>query len=206
MTNLVGFTTFLKGNETNSYLPRPPLRLLPPLLLRPPPMEPDEREGGDTEGPLDLPPELGRTLVGRDAGRAGRAELEGRLVDDGRTLWPDGRRVVPDGRTLWPAGRRVVPDGRTLCPDGRRVVPLLMPSLLRISREPEGRIDSRVRVPRLTSPADARRPPAARVTIRPFASRARVPFGLRTAERAVRALIRSREAERGALVRLSTMT
>src|SRR5690606_12574417 len=123
-----------------------------------------EGAGRDTE-PLDLP-ELGRTLLGREAGRAGRAELEGRLVDEGLTRWPDGRRV-PDGLTRSPEGRRV-PDGRTRSPDGRGAV-LRIPSLSRELRLPVGRTDSRVRVPRLTSPDDARRPAVPRVMIRPLA-------------------------------------
>src|SRR5690606_25122921 len=188
-----------------NYLPRPPLRLLPlllPLLLRPPPIEPDERDGGDTEAPPERPDELGRTFVGRDAGLAGRAELDGRPVDEGRTFVG---RLVEDGRVVCSAGRRVVPVGLPTCPAGR-CVPVRIPSRVRTSPEPDGLIVSPARVSRLPPVTDALLPPAALVTIRPLASRAIAPFGLRTAERAVRVLIRSRDAERGALVRLSTMT
>lgn len=182
-----------------NYLPLPPPpRLLPPLLLLPP----EEREGGDTDVPRELLPELGLTVDGRGAGAGlvvlvGLVVFVGRLVDDGRVLCPAGLPVVPDGRTFCPAGLRVVPDGCTLCPAGRRT-----PPVLRVPRVvvPVGL--TVLRAPPLTSD-DARLPTAARVAIRPLASRARVPSAFRAVERAVRTLIRSLEAERGALVRLS---
>ena len=195
----------------NCYLPRPPERL-PPLLRAPPPMPPDERGAGEIEPP-DLP-ELGRTPEGREAGRgaglaAGRAGLAaGRAEPEGLAAGlAAGRvgRLVAAGLVACPAGRLVPTDGRTARPGCCRVV-LRTPSRLRTPLA-DGLTDSRVRVPRLTWPADARRPPvAARVIMRPLAPRASVPFALRTVERAVRVLIRSRDAERGALVRLSIMT
>ena len=92
----------------SNYRLLPLLLLLPRLVL---PLEPDDRDGGDTEPRELLPDERGgATLRGRDgvAGLAllcgldvlGRALVlpeEGRVVDDGRT--PDGLRELPDGLT-----------------------------------------------------------------------------------------------------------
>lgn len=185
------------------YLPLPPLRppppLLPRLLL---PLDPEERDGGDTDEPRELlPDERGATLLGRegrDGAALGRDELDGR---EGRALLPDGRRV-DDGLT--PLEGRLELPGLTASPPGLRDV---LP----------GRTASRVRVPELPRVTDVRVLPALprvateRVEIRPFASRliavrdaVRVVPADRV-ERPVLTSIRDRDADRMPLVRLSTI-
>ena len=94
--------------------PPPPRLLLPPLLPRLlPPLEPEDRDGGETDEPRELPPdERGATLLGlegrdgvalgrEEVGRAGRALLpDGRLVDDGRTPSEGLRELPEDGLTV----------------------------------------------------------------------------------------------------------
>lgn len=185
------------------YLPLPPLRPPPPLLPRLlVPLDPEDRDGGDTE-PLELlPDERGATLLGRE-GRDGAAlgrELDGR---EGRALLPDGRRV-DDGLTPLEGLLELL--GLTASPAGLRVVLL-------------GRTDSRVRVPELPRVTDVRVLPAAlprvateRVEIRPFASRLiAVRDAVRVVpadrfERPVLTSIRDRDADRMPLVRLSIIT
>lgn len=202
-----------------SGYPRPLPPLLLPLLA--PPLEPDDRDGGDTD-PRERPPDDlgGATLRGRD-GRDGRAllgldGLAGRALAGlagrdglalaglaGRALLPAGRRV-DEGRTPVD-GRREVPDGRTARPEGRRDVPLRMPSVFRVPRVVvPGRTAPRVpvRTPEPLVPRVA----TVRVEMRPFASR---DIAVRVAERVeardVRVFIRSRDDERATIRRLLTM-
>lgn len=105
----------LGSNVIQSDYPRPlpPPRLLLPLLLLP--LEPEDREGGDTDEPRELLPEedgraasvlgldgrAGVALGREEVGRAGRALLPvGRVVDDGRALSAGLRDVPDDGLTV----------------------------------------------------------------------------------------------------------
>lgn len=171
------------------------------------PLEPDDRDGGDTDDPRELLPEgRGAVVLGRVCRGAGRVVLgragAGRA---GRALLPAGRRVVDEGRTPLD-GRRELPEGLTASPVGRRVVPLRTPSVL---REPRVVAPGRTvpRVPVLTSGLALPRVVAVRVEIRPLASREiAVRVALRVAVRDVRVFIRSREDERTAIRRLFTTT
>jgi len=183
------------------YLPLPPLRLLPPLLLPrllPPDDDddPEDREGGATDDPRELLPEERGAALGREGAALGREPDEGLAA--GRALLPDGRR---EEEGLTPLDGLVELPGLTASPVGLRDVPLGRTA----SREPVDRVTD-VRVP--ASPLVD----TVRVEIRPLASlliavrdavRVVVP-----ADRLVRPVLtsmRDREADRMPLVRLSMM-